>query len=32
MSEEHLSAGFGEDLFAPLEPPAGVLEALDDDG
>ncbi len=32
MSEEHLSAELDDDLFAPLEPPAGVLEALDDDG
>lgn len=32
MSEEHLSAELSEDPFSPLEPPAGVLEALDDDG
>ncbi len=32
MSEEHLSAELSEDPFSPPEPPAGVLEALDDDG
>lgn len=32
MSEEHLPAGAGEDLFEPEEHPTGVLEALDDEG
>lgn len=32
MSEEQLSVEPAGDPFSPLEPPAGVLEALDDDG
>lgn len=32
MSEEHVSAELSGDPFSPLDPPTGVLEALDDDG